>query len=79
MRELRTVTIFALRETTFTLWALSQAMSTIVVQECHLWLNLAEMREVDKVCFLNAPISQVGLFGDSVNDFAQQFSAVLRS
>ncbi len=51
-------------------------MSTMVVQERHLWLNLVEMKDVDKARFLDAPISQAGLFGDTVEDFAQQFSAV---
>ncbi|KAL0187214.1 hypothetical protein M9458_018884, partial [Cirrhinus mrigala] len=39
-------------------------------------LNLAEMRDAEKVCFLDAPISQAGLFGETVEDFAQQFSTV---
>ncbi len=51
-------------------------MSTMVVQERHLWLNLAEMKDIDKARFLDAPISQAGLFGDTVEGFAQQFSAV---
>ncbi len=51
-------------------------MSTMVVQERHLWLDLAEMKDVDKARFLDAPISQAGLFGDTVEGFAQQFSAV---
>ncbi|KAL0186328.1 hypothetical protein M9458_017998, partial [Cirrhinus mrigala] len=38
--------------------ALGRAMSTMVVQERHLWLNLAEMRDVEEVCFRYAPISQ---------------------
>lgn len=53
-------------------------MSMLVDQEHHLWLNLAEMRDVDKVHFLDAPISQVGLFITTVEDFAHQFSAVQR-
>ncbi|CAM4447071.1 unnamed protein product [Leuciscus chuanchicus] len=55
--------------------SVDQAMSTMVVQECYLWLNLADMRETDKYWFLDSPISQVGLFGDTVERFAQQFSA----
>ncbi len=51
-------------------------MSTMVVQERHLWLNLVEVKDVDKARFLDAPISQAGLFGDTVEGFAQQFSAV---
>ncbi|KAL0160102.1 hypothetical protein M9458_043827, partial [Cirrhinus mrigala] len=55
---------------------LRRAMSTMVVQERHLWLNLAEMRDAEKVRFLDAPISHAGLFGKTVEEFAQQFSTV---
>ncbi len=37
---------------------------------------MAEMKDVDKARFLDTPISQGGLFGDTVEGFAQQFSAV---
>lgn len=59
-------------------WQLTmgRAISTLVVQESHLWLNLTGMRDAKKVRFLDAPISQGGLFGDTVKDFAQQFSIV---
>ncbi len=76
MQELRTATDFTLRATKVTARSLGKAMSTMVVQERHLWLNLAEMKDVDKARFLDAPISQGGLFGDTVEGFAQQFSAV---
>ncbi len=76
MQELRTATDFALRAPKVTARSLGKAMSTMVVQERHLWLNLAEMKDADKAHFLDAPISQVGLFGDTVEGFAQQFSAV---
>ncbi len=76
MQELRTATDLALRATKVTARSLGKAMSTMVVQERHLWLNLAEMKDVDKARFLDAPISQAGLFGDTVEGFAQQFSAV---
>ncbi|XP_051560716.1 uncharacterized protein LOC127445028 [Myxocyprinus asiaticus] len=76
MQELRSATDLALRVTKITARTLGQVMSTLVVQERHLWLNLIEMREADKAWFLDAPISQVGLFGDTVEDFAQQFLAV---
>ncbi len=76
MQELRTATDFALRATKVTARSLGKAMSTMVVQERHLWLSLAEMKDVDKARFLDAPISQGGLFGDTVEGFAQQFSAV---
>ncbi len=60
MQELRTATDFALRATKVTARSLGKAMSTMVVQERHLWLNLAEMKDADKACFLNSPISQEG-------------------
>ncbi len=65
----------ALRATKVTARALGQTMSTLVVQERHLWLTLADTRESDKHRFLDSPISQAGLFGEAVEDFAQQFSA----
>ncbi len=41
-----------------------EAMSTLVFQERHLWLSLAEMSDVDKVHFLDAPVSKAGLFSE---------------
>ncbi len=76
MQELRMVTDFALRAMKVTARSLGKVMSTMVVQERHLWLNLAGMKDADKARFLDAPISQAGLFGDTVEGFAQQFSAV---
>ncbi len=76
IQELRTATDFALRATKVTARSLGKAMSTMVVHERHFWLNLVEMKDVDKARFLDAPISQAGLFGDTVEGFAQQFSAV---
>ncbi len=75
LQELRTATDLALRATKVTARALGQTMSTLVVQEHHLWLTLVDMRESDKHRFLDSPISQAGLFGEAVEDFAHQFSA----
>ena len=75
LQELRVATDFALRATKVTARSLGRAMSTLVVQERHLWLTLVDMRDSEKSRFLNAPISRGGLFGDSVGDFAQEFSA----
>ncbi|XP_073678289.1 uncharacterized protein [Garra rufa] len=75
LRELRIATDLALRATKVTARSLGRAMSTMVVQERHLWLCLADMRDCDKTRFLDAPVSQTGLFGDAVESFAQQFSA----
>ncbi len=75
LSELRTATDLVLRATKVTARSLGRAMSTMVVQERHLWLCLADMKEADKARFLNATVSQTGLFGDAVEDLAQQFSA----
>ncbi|KAL0157267.1 hypothetical protein M9458_048513, partial [Cirrhinus mrigala] len=76
LHELRSATDYALRATKVTAQALGRAMSTMVVQERHLWLNLAEMRDAEKARFLDAAISQSGLFGETVEEFAQQFSTL---
>ncbi len=55
LSELRTATDLALRATKVTARSLGRAMSTMVVQERHLWLCLADMKEADKARFLNAP------------------------
>lgn len=73
--ELRAATDLALRATKVTARAVGRAMSTLVVQERHLWLCLADMKDADKTRLLNAPVSQTGLFGETVEEFAQQFSA----
>ncbi len=75
-QELRSATDLALWATEVTAQSLGKAMSTLVVQECHLWLSLAERSDVDKVSFLDTLVSQAGLFGDTVEDCAQQCSAV---
>ncbi|KAL0163666.1 hypothetical protein M9458_039419, partial [Cirrhinus mrigala] len=71
LQELRSATDHTLRATKVMAQALGRAMSTMVVQGHHLWLTLAEMRDAEEVRFLDAPISQVGLFGDTVEEFAQ--------
>lgn len=50
-----------------------------MVQERNLWLNLAEMRDAVKICFLDGPILQGGLFSNTVEDFSQQFLAVQKA
>ncbi len=75
-QELRSATDLALWAREVTAQSLGKAMSTLVVQECRLWLSLAERSDVDKVSFLDALVSQAGLFGNTVEDCAQQFSAV---
>ncbi len=75
-QELYSATDLALRATEVKARSLWKAMSTLVVQDHRLWLSLVELSDVDKVRFLDAPISQAGLFGDTVEDCVQPFSAV---
>ncbi len=75
LNELRAATVLTLRATKVTTQSLGRAMSMLVVQQRHLWLCLTDMKEQEKVQFLNAPVSQTGLFGDAVESCAQQFSA----
>ncbi len=62
-----------LRGMKVTAQSMGRVMSMLVVQERNLWLCLADMKEQEKVQFMNAPVSQTGLFGDAVESFAQQF------
>lgn len=55
VQELRLATDFVLQATKITARALGQTMPTLVAQEWHLWLKLAEMQDTDKVHFLNTP------------------------
>lgn len=48
MQELQMATKIPVR-------ALGQMMSTLVVQEIKLWLNLAQMKEADQVSFFRLP------------------------
>ncbi len=75
-QELYSATDLALRATEVKARSLWKAMSTLMVQDHHLWLSLVELSDVDKVRFLDAPVSQAGLFGDTVEDCVQPFSAV---
>lgn len=49
-------------------------MASLVVLERHLWLNLTEIRDAEKVAFLDSPVSPKGLFGPVVDGFAERFS-----
>lgn len=68
MQELRMATDFALQATKVTAQYLGQVMSTMVVQEHHLLLDLAEICDTDKVCFVDSLSQRPGLFGDTVKE-----------
>ncbi len=67
VKELRRATDLALRATKHTARAVGRSMAASVAAERHLWLNLTEIREKEKVFLMDAPISQSGLFGEVVS------------
>ncbi len=71
LRELRTAPDLAPRATKVMARSLGRAMSTLVVQERHLWLCLVDIGTPTK----SVPVSQTGLFGDAAGNLAQQFPA----
>ncbi len=54
VKELRRATDLALRATKHTAWAVGRSMAGLVAAEYHLWLNLTEIREKEKVFLLDA-------------------------
>ncbi len=73
VKELRRATDLALRATKHTARAVGRSMAASVAAERHLWLNLTEIRERDKVFLMDAPISQSGLFGKEVSAVVDKF------
>ncbi len=71
VKELRRATDLALRATKHTARAVERSMAASVAAERHLWLNLTEIREREKVFLMDAPISQSGLFGEAVSAVKQ--------
>ncbi len=67
VKELRRATDLALRATKHTARAVGRSMAALVAAERHLWLNLTEIREREKVFLMDAPISKSGLFGEAVS------------
>ncbi len=79
LRDLRSATDLALRATKATAQAIGRSMSSLVVLERHLWLTLTEMKEADKVPFLDAPVSLNSLFVPAVEGFAERFTEAQKS
>ncbi len=73
VKELRRATDLALRATKHTARAVGRSMAASVAAEHHLWLNLTEIREKEKVFLMDAPISQSGLFGEAVSAVVDKF------
>ncbi len=73
VKELRKATDLALRATKHTARAVGRSMVGSVAAERHLWLNLMEIREKEKVFLLDAPIAQTRLFGEAVSSVVEKF------
>ncbi len=70
LKELQTATDLVLWAKKVTTCLMGHAMSKLLVQVRHLCLCLVDMRDTDKTLFLNSPMSQSGLFDDTVKRFA---------
>ncbi len=73
------MTDLALRATKTMAQAIGRSMASLVVLERHLWLTLTEIKDADKVPFLDAPVSPTGLFGPAVEGFAEHFTEAQKS
>ncbi len=74
LRDLRSTTDLALRATKATAQAIGHSMSNLIVLEHHLKLTITEMKEAEKVPFLDTLISSGSLFGPAVEGFAEVVS-----
>ncbi len=72
LKELRSATDLALRATKTTAQAIGRSVASLVVLERHLRLTLMDIKDADRVSFLDAPISPSGLFGPAVKGFAER-------
>ncbi len=54
-------------------------MASLVVLERFLWLNLTEMKDADKVPFLDSLVSPTSLFGPAVEGLAECFTTAQKS
>lgn len=77
-KELHSATNLALA-TKIKAQTIGRSMASLVVLECHLWLNLTEIKDADKVPFLDSPVSPTGLFGPAVEGFLECYTAAQKS
>ncbi len=74
VNDLRAATDFALMATKRAAQAIGRTMGFMVVQQRHLWLTLADLKDADRKVLLNAPITPSGLFGDAVESIIERFA-----
>lgn len=54
-------------------------MASLVVLECHVWLNFTEIKDTDKAAFFDSPVFTTSLFSPAVDSFAKCFTAAQKS
>ncbi len=74
VNDLRAAIDFTLMATMCAAQAIGRTMGFMVVQQRHLWLTLADLKDSDRMVLLNAPITPSGLFGDTVDSIIEQFA-----
>ncbi len=79
LRDLRSATDLALRTTKATTQAIGRSTSSLIMLDRHLCLTMTEMKEADKVPFLDATVSSGSLFGPAVEGFAERFTEAKKS
>ncbi len=79
LRDLRSMTDLARRITKATAQAIGHSMSSLIMLERHLWLTMMEMKEADKVPFLDPLVSSGSLFLPAVESFAEHFTEAQKS
>ncbi|ROL03899.1 hypothetical protein DPX16_23334 [Anabarilius grahami] len=72
--DLRSATDLVLHAMKATAQAIGRSMASLIVLECHLWLNLTEIKDADRTAFLDSPVSPTGLFGPAVDGFPERFT-----
>lgn len=60
-KELRTARNLALHVMKATVHAIGKTMASLVVLERHLWLNITEIKDAEKMAFLDSLVSSNGL------------------
>ncbi len=70
LKELCTAPDLAPQATKVMAWSLGRAMSTLVVQERHLWPCLVDIGTPTKFGSSKVPVSQTGLFSDATGNMA---------
>ncbi len=71
--ELRRATDLSLSATKETTRTIGWSKAALVATQRHLWLNLSQISEKDRVFLLDAPISPSGLFGNAVDKVVDRF------